>query len=275
MTKSNYVKGRAGELTVKANKKTFELIKDIFGYRGPYRKVLQKFGIGDTKYKDDFIVLEKGEVLTDIKKETEALWEPLMCRVVKDNKGTKVVVDYSLKNILEKGPKLLKKVLLDAWTVSIIEANLRKANQKYREYCAFTGQSLRTKKISRKKFLKMYEHVVYVTFLYELVYEYNTQRVDNECLKTYVKQNDYLLMSDENFDELRLKNSESFSLGEKSKKKLFKEYDDKDLNLVPSDIPYCICDAPGTLRAEKFLQCLKNNMRLKTGSLLFVMNYSE
>jgi hypothetical protein len=274
MTNTNYVKGRAGELTTKANKETFELLLDIFGHGGPYRNVLNEFGIGDPEYKDDFLVLKDGEVLTDIKKETEALWKPIMCKVKKEGKETKVVVDYSVKNIIEKGPKLLKKVLIDAWTVALIENYLKKAKKRYREYCAFTEKSLKTKKITRKNFLKMYEHVVYVTFLYELVYEYNTERIENKCLKTYVKQNDYLLNYDETFDEFKYKNDESFSLGKRTEKDLFKNFDGKSLNLIPSDIPDCICNAPSLINAEKLLQCLKNNMRLKTGCLLFVMNYN-
>jgi hypothetical protein len=283
MENQNYIKGRAGELVSHTNQQTFDLIKEIFGKNGPYRKVLYRFGIGNPFIKEDFIVFKDGMVLTDIDKENSIMWENIMYKLVKKGESAQLVPDFSIGNILVNGTGLIKKVLIDSWIILNVQGYLASAKKRYKKYCDFTKKVLTEKKISRQEFLYQYEHVVYVTYIYELLYEYNkgTQKKKasesqvDECLKEYVKNNDYLLKFDESYSEFKYKNNEGFTLGETEKKLLFEDMGKEELKLIPDEIGPCDCPSPKLLRIEKELQCLKDNMRLKTQNQMFVMNYQK
>jgi hypothetical protein len=281
MQEQNYAKGRAGELVTRANRETFDLIKEIFGKNGPYRRVLYRFGIGNPYIKTDFIVLKEDIVLTDINEENRILWESIMYKLVKNGDQAQLIPDFTVTNFLVNGTGLIKKVLIDAWIILNINGYIFNAKRRYKKYSDFTQKVLEEKKIDRREFLQQYEHVVYVTYLFELLFEYNksTRKKntgainENECLKEYVKRNDRLLNYDLTYNEFKYKNVEGFSLGETEKNALFDEKGNEELNLIPGTLEECDCEVPKLIRYEKELQCLKDNMRLKTQTQLFVMNY--
>ena len=83
-----FVSGLENIIVVNSDEKTFELLKEIYSYNGPYRKVLKKFGIGNTKCKEDFIRLIEGSVFSDIDAENKSLWNSCMMTIkVKDGKA--------------------------------------------------------------------------------------------------------------------------------------------------------------------------------------------
>ena len=131
------------------------------------------------------------------------------------------------------------------------------------------------KSLTLKDFLTIYEDIIRVSYLFELLDSYNTKKVSTDAVKKYIERNDYLLAGDEKYAELTLKLPNGFYLD---------DYEGLAGKLgyitsgTPEFIPSVIPSLSGTAgiskpkAAEIELQCLKNNLRLKTNILLYFLN---
>lgn len=271
-----YTPGRAGELTETANKQTFELLEKIFAHGGPYRRVLHEFGIGNKRYKGSFLKLIDKKVLADIEAENNALWKSCMHKIIYDGKNVSTKLNLTPLGIIKGLGGFVKKTLKEAMIISKPKKYLAIADKKYNDYCKTVDKAFKNKRISQEEFFTAYENVVYVTYLFELFYKVNlNDNFSNSELREYVRKNDYLLKYDESYAEFTYKPKNGFSLGEKIDKGRLKNLGTKKPKLIPNKIPNCKANVDIKYAAEKKLQCLKNNMRLKTNTLLYFLTLNE
>ncbi len=279
------VSGRAGELTQFADEKTFALLAEIFGSTGPYRKVLKQFGIGATKNTDNFLVLLDGKVFSDVTKENKALWESCMYKLRVDGNKVELKINLTPTGVLKGFPGFIKKNYVDTKVLANLQKTLTAADEKYRNYCELVAETLKTKNISKSNFLAAYEYVVYITYIFELLFNFNdgakkAKKIDSGSvaentvenqLREYVRQNDYLLKYDDSYIEFAFNPKNGFAVNNLENSNALEAALLNNQKLIPDVIetPQIKCDPK--LLAEKKLQCLKNNMRLKTNILLYYL----
>ena len=274
MKSKRLISGRAGELTNKANILTFDLLECVFAREGPYRNTLKRFGIQLKPTFESFLVLENGEVHTDLDKEEEILWNcyPIML----EEHLEQVKQKFSWRKVgLKTSINYLRKIIFDSKIIANIDSHLREARKTYTSVSEGVTSLCSKRTITLDEFLKIYEDIISVSYLFEILDSYNVKKVSNEVTKQYVRQNDYLLASDEKYIELTLKLPNGFYLDDYIglDEQLYAVSDSK-LWFVPSIIP----SLDKTLEISKLrateieLQCLKNNLRLKTNVLLYFLN---
>ena len=272
----NLVLGRAGELATTTNKLTYSLIKKIFEHNSPYRKVLYQFKVGNLNVAQDFVVYKEGKVYSDIDVENKVLWNSCALKLLKTSENS-AEIKYNPLAFLNTF-RFIQKALNDANLVSNFKKTLKTVDSKYSNYCEFVQNSfLYSPDFSIQAFLNAYENVVYVTYLYELFFELNNhKKIVNKPqeISNYVKQNDYLVSNDYSYFEQNF--STNFYLGHDreeiaSQNKILS----MDLPFIPDKVLNfngLLTKKQQYLAAEAKLQCLKDNMRLKTGALLYLLN---
>lgn len=268
-TNPNLVTGRVGELVDYANEPTFKVVQKIFGYNGPYRKILRTFGIGNLKNTKDFLTLIEGRIYTDIAIETEVLWKPCSYKLrLVDGKVATKFHFYGLISLLG----FFKKTALEVLHIALIDYHLKEVDRRYRDFSKEVEKVFEEKTLTTAKFLTLYESVVFVSYLYELVFNYNNHNgyvKKTEDLEKFVSMYDFMLSTDQNYAEFIYKLPQDFVLGladtppgEKPPHPQF----------IPSSIPSYEGHEKKEIKAEAKLQCIKNNMRLKTNVLLYFLN---
>jgi hypothetical protein len=268
------VPGRAGELVDYSDPETFELVDAIFAWDGPYRKVLLNFGIGNKEFADNFLVYKEGRIYSDIKKENAALWDSCLSKLIHENGRTTLVQDFSPRSLVKGLKGFVKKNIIEAKIIANPKHYLAKADEKYESFSDFVYRVVQEKELDRKEFLEHYANVVYVTYLYELLFNYNSATMDTEafaakpCMQAYIARNDYLLKFDTDYAEIQFAPLDGFSLKKTLEYKLLLKTPMEHMKFIPSEIPDCECELPTKYLVEKKLQCLKNNLRLKAGFLL-------
>lgn len=295
--------GRAGELLIDADPKTFEIVRKIFGKHGPYRHVLSKFGIGNDKSDKEFLVLLDGKVYSDVQIENEVLWTPCMSRLCVEADKAIIKPAFSVSNVFYF-LGFIKKLYIETMIVAFPEKYLHLCEILYLEFCEQLQIALKSKENTLENFLKYYENVVYVTYIYELLYTYSQSLVDIRaessrtyggevpegtislptnirnslaenkvttdtisCLKLYTQNNDYLLQYNDTYLEIKYRNKNGFSVvgAAELKKKILQ---DKLSKIIPSELPSVYCNSSKLEKTLVKLQCLKNNLRLKSDLLL-------
>ncbi|MFZ5424371.1 MAG: PEP-utilizing enzyme [Patescibacteria group bacterium] len=267
---SVYVAGRVGELATVANPLTFSLLKLIFDSGGPYNNILLNFGLGTTKEYPSYLKNIYGQVYSDIELENKAIWEASGYRLVVSNNNS--VLKFHVKGNLIKSIKgFLNKTFIEVKILNNIEEYIEEASSQYKDFSDTVESKFKSRELSINDFLDLYESVVYVSYLYELVFSYNNHKkiVPKDAeIQEYVNTNDYLLNDKVRFLEHEV--SSDFYLGEE------RRYLGQQLNanLIPSTLPDLTLNIAKTVKAEVLFQCYKNNMRLKTGLMLSLLNDS-
>ncbi len=278
-----YVSGLENIVVVNSDEKTFELLKAIYSYGGPYRKVVKKFGIGNTKCKEDFIKLIEGRVFSDIDVENKSLWNSCMMAIkVKDDKAV-FKINLTPLGIIKGFGGFVNKNLREINIITHPEDIEKKIFRKYEEFRSKTKRFYLDKNINQEEFLKMYEFVVYIGYLYTLVFEYNYGKGIHQkfrgLFKEYNIENDYMLNERKVFEsQFRPKESFSFDFNGMT----FKEVDDElpwISDILPIDYRVGVKDNDGgkilLFKLEKELEVIKNNLRLETNVLLFLLSVSS
>ncbi|MFA6981895.1 MAG: hypothetical protein WC243_02650 [Patescibacteria group bacterium] len=268
------VAGRAGELTHNANTITFDLLEKIFGCNGPYQNVLRKFGVNIKSNDRSFLVLQDKVVYTDLNEEEKILWRLYPVMLVE--KSGEVIHEFTWK---KANPVTLfnyaRKILFEGLLVANIGSYQEKAHEIYKGV-SHEAEEIKDKGcITLERFFEVYEKIIYVSYLYEYLYLYNGGTASNVFVKQYIEENDYLIVDNTDFMEFALKLPNGFYLD---------DYEDLQAS-SPSSVSYpFIPDEIDRLSvesglnklqcAEKELQCLKNNLRLKTNILMYFLNLS-
>lgn len=268
------VSGRAGELTNRANTLTFDLLEYIFGKDGPYRNTLRRFGIKLNPTSDSFLLLEDGEVFTDLDREEKILWGCYPIALIEQKGQVNHKFSWQKAGLISS-INYLKKVIFDSKIITNIETHLSEAHNIYKQVSEKVVLVCSAGIITLEDFLETYESIISVSYLFELLDLYNVNKVSDEITRKYVKQNDYLLASDEKYVEISLKLSNGFYLDDYPDlhKKLSFVLDNK-FTFIPHSIPSLekTSEISKLRSAEIELQCLKNNLRLKTNILLYFLN---
>jgi len=275
-----YVSGLENIVVVNSDEKTFELLKAIYSYNGPYRKVLKNFSIGNNKCQDDFIKLIDGKVFSDIDIENRSLWNSCMMAI--KLKGDTAVFKLNLNPLgIIKGFKgFINKNLKEINIITHPEDTEKKIFKKYEEFSSKTKRFYLNKNINKVEFLKMYEFVVYIGYVYTIVFEYNygkgIHKKFMDLFKKYNIENDYMLNERKVF-ESQFRPKESFSLDFNGMTLMDV---DEELPWIPDILPIDyrldVEDNDGVkillFKLEKELEVIKNNLRLKTNVLLFLLS---
>lgn len=272
--------GRAGELTTTANTLTFSILEGIFGFKGPYRNTLEKFGVPVNVTHKSFIKNIEEKVYSDIDMENHVLWENLPFKLVLENNTVKTSYDWS-GNFIKKFVNFCKKTILETLIIISIEKYTDEVRKKYQQFSSSVDRVLANRSLTFTEFLKLYETVVYITYLYELIAAYNENYIKDlskgslDKIKTYVLTNDYLINGNNSYLEyiLKFENGFYFTDFENLRNKL--DFKISEVKLIPNHIPQLILGTSSKLKliaAEKTLQCTKNNIRLKTNILIFFLN---
>jgi hypothetical protein len=266
---NNLVTGRVGELTDYANEATFKVVQRIFGYGGPYRKVLHKFGIGDLNNKKDYLQLKDGRIFCDIDMEAAVLWRPCSYRLrLSDNKVLTEFHYYGLLPLVG----FLRKTVTEVVCIAFIEHYLRKMDGIYLEFAKEVEMVFNKGSLTLEKFLVLYEDVVFTSYLYELLFHYNNSKgfVERSMeAKIYVSANDFMLSEERGYAEFVYKLPQDFVLGVAVTPAPVSTSHTK---FIPRVIPDYNGREKKEIKAELKLQCIKNNMRLKTNVLLYLLN---
>ena len=260
---SRLVAGRAGELTNSANPITFSLLEYIFGQNGPYRLALKEFGVKVKNTPDSYLLLKDSQVLTDLDKEQTILWGNYPIELLyKDNQV------YPLLSWKKMTPlKILNyfnKATAEGLIINNINEYVTKCRQIYKTISEQTVHITQVKELKLKDFGKIYKDIVYVSYLYELISLYNANKVEHTKYKEYIHKNDFLMSNDRNYIEFKVKLPNGFYLDDYPNLQSILE-DSQGLTFVPAKVDDL--DEP-----EIVLQCLKNNLRLKTDVLMFFLN---
>lgn len=276
--KTNLIAGRVGELTHEANFITFSLLKKLFDNAGPYQNVLRRFGVAINPTSDSYLELKDNIVYSNLEKENKILWGKYPVKLVANGSQVKQQLIFNSLFDLPKFVNLLNKTIHESLVIININKYVAEARSKYAHVDALSRQALTTKSLSLTDFLKAYEDIVFVTYLYELLDLFNkNSRFDSPTLREYVQENDYLLKDKPGFVEATLKLDKGFYLDDYTnlEEKLRNVEAAANLQFIPAEIkPLSLPNISPQLLAEKELQCLKNNLRLKTNVLLFLLNYS-
>lgn len=266
----NLVTGRVGELVDYAHVTTFKVVRAIFGYGGPYRKVLHRFGIGDLKNTSDYLLLINGRIFSDIEIEAKVLWQPCSYKLVKN--GNRVIHKFHYYGLLSLS-NFLKKNIKEILCFVLIDHYLEEADTSYRRFSEGVEAAFKKGTLHLREFLDLYEEVVFTSYLYELYFNYNNQKEfisKSESLKAYIKENDCLLLQDNRYVEFVYKLPKDFELGvQVDPPKL-----SADLIFIPDKLPIFNGKDKKEVCAEARLQCIKNNMRAKINVLLYLLNRS-
>lgn len=269
LTNPNLVTGRVGELIDYANEPTFKVVQKIFGYNGPYRKVLHKFGIGNLKNTKSFLALVEGRIYTDIAVETEVLWKPCSYKLrLIDAKIVSEFHFYGITSLIG----FLKKSATEVLHIALIDHYLKEVDKIYKNFSEEMEKTFEAKTLTMDKFLTLYESVVFISYLYELIFNYNNHDgyvKKSEDLKKYISINDFILSTKQNYAEFVYKLPQDFVLGTADA-----HFGEKPPHpqFIPSSIPNYEGREKKEIRAETKLQSIKNNMRLKTNVLLYFLN---
>jgi hypothetical protein len=267
-----YSLNRVGELVMDVNEPTFQLLKRIFGKDGPYRRVLRKFGFGIMDNPESFLKIIGGRVYSDIDKETKIIWRNVSYKLV-ESKG-EVTFKFSWQGL----PSLFRyfrKFLTDVYILAHPDKYVYKAISRYGSFSKDQKRLLEKGSITLTEFLELYETVVFVTYLYELFFHFNNSIGILDTvpgLKDYIDENDYLLKLDSSYVEGVYKPSEGFFVQEDVSPK---EISLENLIFIPEVIPPFDGEGSKTKVAEIQLQCLKNNLRAKTNTLLYLLSLSK
>ncbi len=269
LTNPSLVTGRVGELVDYANDSTYKVVQKIFGYNGPYRKVLHRFGIGTLKITKDFLALIEGRIYTDIATETEVLWKPCSYRLRLIN--DKVVTEFHFYGLISL-LGFFKKTATEVLYITFIDKYLKVVDKVYKDFSEEVEKTFDAKTLTLAEFLILYESVVFVSYLYELMFNYNNHGgyvKKSDTLRKYVAQYDFMLSLKQDYAEFVYKLPQDFVLGATDAR--FGE-DPPRLQFIPCSIPNYEGQEKKEIRAEAKLQCIKNNMRLKTNILLYFLN---
>jgi len=273
-TTQRLVAGRAGELTHRANAITFDLLEKVFGEKGPYRNVLKRFGVKIRNGGGSFLVLNEGVVYTDLDKEQDMLWGVYPIVLTETSGEISHVFSWKKAN-----PYTLFNYACKTVTDAILVVNvwnyLKKSRRMYKNISLEVEHICQNKSISLKDFFRIYEEIIYVSYLFEFLFLYNKNTPSNNLVRHFVEKNDYLVANNTRYLEFELKLPGGFFLDDyvDLDKKL--EYTSK-LDFIPGQINLFPKNSGLTpvQKAEKELQCLKDNLRLKTNILLFFLNLS-
>ncbi len=266
------VAGRAGELTLRANSLTFDLLEKLFGKNGPYRNVLQKFGLKINDTSETYLVLKDTVVYTDLTSEREVLWKNYPIILLSEN--GQVVQKFSKSRLtFFTLYNYLAKIVKDSLFITQIDAYTRNCHAIYKRVSQKTSEIYLKKYLTPQEFLTIYEEIIYVSYVYELVDLYNTQKFNTKERKQYIEENDYMLKNDTSYIELIAKLPNGFYLDDYTHLEKIIANIDKPL-FIPDSIPGFSKPAAvkTTIDAEIELQCLKNNLRLKTNVLMYILN---
>lgn len=262
--------GRAGELAIETDAQTFHLISRIFGKEGPYRKVLSEFGIGNPNDEKDFLLYLDGKVYSDIEIENDVLWKHVLAKLVEKNENVELISNIKFPAMLVYGSRYIKKTMKETKILSDTESFVKEAEEIYKKFSELLVKTIENGSISEEEFLKAYKDVVYVTYIYELVFSYNQETqpfAPDKCLSEYIEKNDYLFKYDKSYVELMY--GSDFSLKDRDKVVYeLRRVALKNLKFIPDEIEDILCPAPLHVSYEKKLQCIKNNLRLKTNLLI-------
>lgn len=268
------VAGRAGELTHHANPITFSLLELIFGYSGPYRNTLKKFGVKVNDINESYLVLKDSIVYTDITKEEKILWGNYPFKLdVKDGRVSSGI-SISIINPI-KATNLLMKTIREANIIANLDKYMAIADSLYKNISYKVAEIISSHSIDLKDFLLVYQDTIYITYLYELLDSLNpnlyTKKTD--FIKNYIKSNDYLLSSSNEYIENNLKLNNGFYLDDYTNlNEILQSNNAKEF--IPDYLPNIELRDNLTKQeaAELKLQCMKNNLRLKSDVLLFFLN---
>jgi len=266
------IAGRAGELTLEANPITFDLLESIFGQYGPFREALKEFGVKVKDTPESYLVLKDGKVFTDIEKEQNILWGNYPIKLEKNNHDVEAGVIFSLNPI--KYLNYFQKSISDSKLIINSEKTVEKCLAKYKYVSEQTVKVVQNQFINEKMFLELYKDITYVSYAYEVFEMYNRHQITSkkrgniptlsQADRKFIQENDYLLADTADFIENILKLPKGFYLDDYTNlTEIFER--SQGLYFIPGKID----TIPN---AEVMLQCLKNNLRLKTNVLLFILN---
>jgi len=261
------VRGRVGDLTDSANPLTFSLIQKIFGFEGPYRKVLSQFGIGNLTNNDDYLTLKDGIVYSDIQKENEILWQPTGYEIKQFNNKTSIIISllnhYFPQNII----KLLKKTLNEIRVIQNPNEFIDQCFQHYTNINSLLEKKQKATQITPDEFLNNYQNVIYISYINEVLQSYfkiSPQIYQNQSVINYVNKHEAMLASPDTYFEQTFSQL-GFTLGELPSSDII------NLPLIPDSFPRLNCpDKP--INYVITMQCIRNNTRLKINALLYFLN---
>ncbi|MCA9391579.1 hypothetical protein KC614_00050 [candidate division WWE3 bacterium] len=261
-----YVAGRAGEIADYANPLTYSLLEKIFGFNGPYRQVLSEYGVGDEYVNDNYLLNIHGRIYSDMEKENTILWEPSGMKLVIKNGLPRVVTHIFTKQFPKNIKRLMQKTKNEIDIMARPAKYTKVADEHYKKLSEIAEKTYTEKSIELHDFLKAYQHVVHIAYIYELLYQLHpTINVKLPmAAKQYVWKQDYLNHVVDGMIEHAFF-QRGYSLGSLA-----------DIRpSATSFVPDQIADPPETtknLGPVLKLQVLRNNARLKVQLLLYYLN---
>jgi len=267
------VQGRLGELVDYASPLTFSLLEKIYERNGPVRKVFENFGIPVKDVQASYLVNLNGKVYTNLELENQVLWADLPWKFRDYGGEVKSVRDW-LPGTPRKLKNLIYKSLTETFILARLSHSLIKAKKRYRAFGEFTLTVSESGECTTQSFLKAYEHVCYVSYLYGLTLKFFEGKCDvgSKQWKNYVSDND-CLAGNQNCLESEFLHKSSFEL---ENCVIDSKWEGKVKKEKTTHIPLRLPDTYGIkgegCSAVIQLQCMKNNMRLMTHVLLYYLS---
>ncbi len=261
------IRGRVGDLTDTANPLTFSLIQKIFGFQGPYRKVLSQFGIGDTPNPTDYLILKDGTIYSDIEKENEILWKPTGYKLIQIRNQTQTKVSLLNKYFPSNTLRLAKKTLNDIRIIQNPNDYITRCFRHYQNINSLLEKNQKTAQITPDELLNNYENVIYISYINEVLlsyFKFSPQIYQNQCVIDYLDRYEAILASPDTFYEQTF-NQFGFTLGELPISNI------TNLPLIPDSFPLLISNQ-SSVNYIITQQCIRNNTRLKINALLYFLN---
>ncbi|MEZ6255531.1 MAG: PEP-utilizing enzyme [Patescibacteria group bacterium] len=264
-----YVANRVGELTDFANPLTYSLISKIFGYRGPYRKVLSKFGVGNYQDSRDYLVYVYGRIYSDLAVESNIIWEPSMFELTLEGRNVVNSVIPAFRATPKQWAHFTQKFFKELHVFLKPQSFIKQAANAYEEFSATLARTISVGHINTKDFLAQYEHIVFISYLHGLFHQYNNAhkiRTFTDELTRYVHESDVLISGTDAYMETKFSHWR-FEIGYSA----IEKYDFSGAQ-IPWHLEFPQVNAPESLKVEAYLQCLRNNLRFKTQVMLYFLN---
>ena len=253
-----YVAHREGELVDFTTILTFSLLQKIFGFRGPYRKALAQFGIGDPAMSGEYLTYIYGRVYSDIFEEERLLWQPSGFRIQVHNEAVKFSIMWGSFVHVPILYRFLHKLASEVFISAFPMRYLNSAIHHYSRFLEGTDTLLLEKKVTVYSFVQQYVHVVMVSYVYELLFRINNNAkllTPTEELQEYIQKHDPFSGRNNRLPDLR------FALNFPPKPHFSEPSIDRSLFFPKTKDPI-------RLRADAYLQILRNNLRLRVSHLL-------
>ncbi len=271
------VAGRVGELAEITSPLSFSLIEKIFGYKGPYRDVLSSFKVPIRDIPESYLVNVRGRIYGDIKIENEVFWKHYPYELFLRNGSVVPALKVFKSSLPVCIVNLIKKTYFESNLLSDSSRLQHEIDLEYRGYSIIVKACFEKKSLSVDAFLDAYKLVIHVSYLYDLLYKIYGNNLEKfketkqELIGNYITHNDFLVSGDTSSDyvELKLKADNDFELAQPRPIE-----GDAGIFEGCKFIPDALEDLEIEDKAVAILvkaQCARDNMRLKTGVLLYIL----